>query len=246
YNAGYWDAPDFFANSSYVLAEGIFNTGYGYAEDLLDYDNYDLGSLSPGRYTVKVESYDWDFSIFSSSLTPNLELYRNGLNTLQFDFLGQIDFVVEATSNYSIRVKGGSSFGTEYRVYYVYNGPLEAQNNPAIFTNATYYTTNGLNDNSTVSISVTTLDIGGVTDPFYLTTWYLNGTVFKYTTIPELEISQNEVGKSLGVRVSFLDDLGNFELSPLYIIGAISNVNDPPQGGVLISGVVGVDEFLSA
>ena len=228
YPAGYFDAPDFSANNAYVLAEGLRNAGYGFAEDLLDYDFYDLGYLEPGSYTVKVDAYNWDFSVNSSLIRPGLDLYKNGLNTFEFDLLGQIEFIVEKAAPYSIRVGGWSSFGTEYRVYYTYNGPVEGQNNPAIFTNPTYSTTNGLNVGSTVSVNLFISDLDGLTAPFYLTYWYLDGVNIRNTSGVQFLISESDVGGQLAFRVGFEDDLGNFELSPLYVIGEIINDNSPP------------------
>jgi len=247
YPAGYFDAPNYSANSSYVLAEGLQNAGYGYLEDsFIESDFYDLGTLAPGSYTVVVDGYNWDFSnnvIFTPR--PDLNLYKNGLNTFEFDSLGEIDFIVESSANYSIELEGAFS-ETEYRVYYIYHGPLEGQNHPASFSNPTYSTTNGLNDNSIVSVDLSISDPDGLTDPLFLTYWYLDGMNIRNTSNAQFVISQSQVGGALTFRVGFEDDLGNFELSPEYIIGEISNVNDLPQGKVSIEGIVGLDEVLTA
>lgn len=247
YSAGYFDAPDYSANSSYVLAEGLQNAGYGYLEQsYIESDYYDLGTLAPGSYTVVVDGYNWDFSndvIFTPR--PDLNLYKNGLNTFEFDSLGEIDFIVESSANYSVELEGTYS-ETEYRVYYIYNGSVEGQNNPAIFSNPVYDTSNGLNDNSTILGGLDVYDADGLSNAIFLTYWYLDGVALGYTTNAQIYMTQNEVGGLLTFRVAFQDDLGNLEVSGLYSIGEIANVNDLPEGMVSISGVVGLDEVLTA
>jgi hypothetical protein len=230
YGAGYWDAPDYFPNNSYVLAEGFSKAGYGALIGVLDSDHYNLGTLTPGRYTVHVDQWNWDFSNSIFGFRPDLTLYRNGLY-VDTDYFGDISFVVESTSSYSIKIDG-TVIDSEYRVYYTYDGPI---NHEAFFSNPTHSGT--IADGELVSSNVSVTDLDGIPEGSLVTNWYVDGVLIWSSTTPEVFLVQSDVGKELSYQVEFFDSVGNYELSPTYIIGTVLNQNDSPTGNVGILGV---------
>ena len=162
-SAGARDAPYSLA-AGYVLAQGIAAAGYGAtipASFLADKDAYSLGILAPGRYTVTVSGFNWDYSnsIYGIS-TPSLEILNSIGSLLYSSYFGTYSFSVYESSTYYAAAIGTSYSSTEYKIYYTYDGALPSVTNYA--ATGTGAISGSLQVGSTISISGTFADSNGI------------------------------------------------------------------------------------
>jgi len=98
--------------------------------------------------------------------------------------------------------------------------------------------------------NVLTADTSGVSDPDGLGelsySWKANGTAILDASKSDFTLTQAEVGKKLSVEVSYTDGGGTVETLQSDETLTVSNVNDPPIGGVFINGTPLQGETLSA
>ncbi|WP_282058875.1 hypothetical protein, partial [Lentibacter algarum] len=226
--AGAFDAPSTL-NTTYYLAEGQFNPGYGAlirSGFTADRDFYHLGSLTPGNYTLDVDGNNWDYSN---------SLFGNDSNIAQFgiaDSFGnwidyttnsfsELSFSLDTTTNVYAVVVGQTYTDAEYRIFYTYDG---ASNSPAVWGSSASHT-GSLISGQTVDASVTYSDADGNSDGVVGTYWYLDDV---YQTIAEtFTLTDDHIGQTLAFRFAFYDDAGNFEASNAYTAGEIVAANSP-------------------
>ena len=132
--AGARDAPGGI-NSIYVLAQGIAYTGYGASVSYLgvaDIDTYSLGILSPGKYTIKANGWNWDYSnsIFGLN-TPTIELLNSAGAVVGTSMWGSYSFNVYQAGTYYVSLTGNTYSSSEYEVHYTYDGALPVTSNIA-------------------------------------------------------------------------------------------------------------------
>ena len=107
---------------------GILNTAYGATIPYFytaDTDTYSLGILSPGKYTVKADGWNWDYSnsIYGYS-TPTVEVRTSTGYLLGTGYLGSHSFNVTQANTFYVSVVGTSYASSEYEIYYTYDGAL--------------------------------------------------------------------------------------------------------------------------
>lgn len=125
YNAGEYDAlAD--VNEVLVLAEG--ETGYGalvYQNFARDVDTYGLGLLSPGRYEVTVSDRTWDFSTSDTASVSSFQVLDNFGRVVETALISDtLEFEVEATSTYYMRITGSFFDIAQYSADYERVGDL--------------------------------------------------------------------------------------------------------------------------
>ncbi|MDA9020119.1 Ig-like domain-containing protein, partial [Flavimaricola sp.] len=76
--------------------------------------------------------------------------------------------------------------------------------------------------------------------------WLRNGGEITDATADQYQLTQEDVGAQISVRVSYTDLQGTDETVTSEPTGFVSNVNNAPVGPVLISGVAQEDELLTA
>lgn len=76
--------------------------------------------------------------------------------------------------------------------------------------------------------------------------WMQGSTVVLSTDSPFYKLDQSDVGKTISVRVNYIDGLGKSESVLSEATAQISNVNDLPSGSVSIAGTPKVGELLTA
>jgi len=235
YYAGTYDAPNYL-NEVYVLAPD--DTGYGYGSGG-DIDIYSLGILTPGTYTLDVDSYTWDFSKFSFS--PNVfAIYDSLGNVVTSSILTSTDltWTVASQSTYYAGIQSALYFDTQYSVTYT------KANSPAVFSNPVTYGTYEVGETITGDVTMADLDLISPNTAYYY--WYADGVLVGFD-YPTYTITQSDAGKEISFKVSFTDGEGNFELSPLYIGGNVPSVNHAPTLASLTSNYATyVDDSLSA
>ena len=94
------------------------------------------------------------------------------------------------------------------------------------------------------------LDASGVSDPDGLGAfsyqWLRDDTPIAGATGTSYSLDQDDVGDRISARVSYTDGLGQVETVTSDETGRVQNVNDAPQGGVLLSGNVIENQTLVA
>ncbi len=109
-----------------------------------------------------------------------------------------------------------------------------------------FVTINGTaTQNKTLIENHTITDLNGLGSSTFLYQWQADGVDIKGATERTYQIKEAEVGKTITVSVSFVDDDGNDErLVSLTPTRAVVNVNDAPSGTVTIDGIAKEDEKL--
>lgn len=88
-------------------------------------------------------------------------------------------------------------------------------------------------------------DADGVSGPVSYH-WSADGADIAGATSSTFVLTQNQVSKTVTVRVSFVDDTGVSEVSSVTTPSAIANIDDQPQGSATFSGIVQQYQTLSA
>lgn len=76
--------------------------------------------------------------------------------------------------------------------------------------------------------------------------WFADGTLIEGATEAELTLTQDEVGKAITVVASYTDEQGTPETATSQPTDLVINVNDEPEGTVVISGPATEDQVLTA
>lgn len=128
--AGSYDAPNSYPDNTYVLAEGISNTGYGalVTNSLSDADVYNLGVLGAGNYTVSVDGHTWDYTNWMLGGFSSFSVYNNSGVLLDTSTYGDISFAVQSNDSYYVKVKGSYGLDKQYSLYYIYDGTIQVTN----------------------------------------------------------------------------------------------------------------------
>jgi Ca2+-binding RTX toxin-like protein len=225
YAAGYNDAPSTL-NSIFVLKHNGFAYGALTYNNVLDQDVYSLGLLQSGYYKVDVNDLTWDYTNFDYGSVASfsvLDSYGSVVGT-SYGSYADIDFTVNSTSTYYVKLTGVYYSSAQYSLAYTKTGEL--YNSPAIFGLSTY------NGSAAVGnyISVATFnysDANGNSDNFVAVNWYVDGIYQNITdSAGSFLLLPEYLGKSLSFKLSFIDDLGNFETSGLYVVGEVLGAAD--------------------
>lgn len=129
--AGSYDAPDYYPDNTYVLAEGISNTGYGalVTYSLSDVDVYNLGVLVPGNYTVSVDGHTWDYTNWMLGGFSSFSVYNGSGRLLDTSYgYNDISFTVQSNDSYYVEVNGSYGLDKQYSLYYTYDGAIQVTN----------------------------------------------------------------------------------------------------------------------
>ena len=243
--AGDRDAPSYL-NSAYVLAEG--SVGYGnltHQSYTSDTDVYSLGALSAGYYSVDVDYNIWDYSTIGIGGVSKFQVINSSGTIVanSFTIYSDIEFTVSSSDTYYVKIVGNTFGDQQYSVNYSFYGEIVADNSTAVWAAAGSYT-GSLISGQTIDASVTYSDLDGNSDGIVATYWYLDG--FYQRQSETFTLADDHISQSLSFNFAFYDDAGNFEISPFYIAGNISdNVNDVPTGAVTISGTATEGETLT-
>jgi Ca2+-binding RTX toxin-like protein len=76
--------------------------------------------------------------------------------------------------------------------------------------------------------------------------WFADGAPIEDATETELTLTQDEVGKAITVVASYTDEQGTPEAATSQPTELVINVNDEPEGEVVISGTAAEDQVLTA
>ncbi len=147
-------------------------------------------------------------------------------------------------SSLTVTVSYTDGFGTAESVTSAAIGPVSNINDPAagvvtISGNATQGQT--LNaDPSGIT------DADGLTNTVFGYQWRRNGSVISGVTGNSYQLAQADVGTTIRVVVTFIDDGGFGESIVSSVFGPIANLNDDPTGAVVITGSPLVGATLTA
>ncbi len=216
--AGYRDAPNS-TSTAYVLAPGYYNAAYGalipgfYSADQ---DAYSMGVLSPGKYTVYAGGYNWDYgnAIYGGGVNT-VGVYDTFSNLIGSSYLGAVSFEVYTTSTFIVSLSGYTYSGTEYQLYYTYDGPLTPVNYAA--TSGTLAVSGTLMVGSAVSATGTFSDQNGTSHAVQYFQWYRSSDLANWTTIngatsSSYSLTSADQGLYVGYTLSFVDDAGFSEV----------------------------------
>uniref|UniRef100_Q3APA7 DUF4347 domain-containing protein n=1 Tax=Chlorobium chlorochromatii (strain CaD3) TaxID=340177 RepID=Q3APA7_CHLCH len=102
-----------------------------------------------------------------------------------------------------------------------------------------------LTEDQTLTIVTSAItDADGIAQDTMSYQWQADGVTFAWTTENTYILTQDEVGKAISVIVSYYDNGGTYESVTSSPTVAVANVNDQPQGEVLVIGSAVVDETL--
>ena len=231
YTAGYYDAPSTL-NSIFFLKQDGFAYGTLTYNNLLDQDVYSLGVLNLGHYKVDVNDLTWDSSNFDSGSVSNfsvLDSYGSVVGT-SYGSYADINFTVNSANTYYVKLTGGYYSSAQYSLSYTKTGELVNSNSPAIFGQSTYNGSASVGNFISVDEFIY-FDANGNSDNFVDVNWYVDG-IYQNTTdsTGSFLLLSEYLGKNLSFKLSFFDDLGNFEISNFYVVGTVlgATVNDRP------------------
>ncbi|MCP4596860.1 DUF4214 domain-containing protein [Neptuniibacter sp.] len=230
-------------NSLNKVSEGWISAGT--IENSLDHDYYELSVTAGYKYTVTLTSdsswYGWNSYNNSSYLEFDIEnsygaVQLSSSSTSLYD--DAVTFTANTSGTYYLDVHGLTFSAADYAITYT-SEYVGTGNSSAVFSNPTYV--GDLQEDSTVVVDLNISDADGINSSSILTHWWVqdsegNTSYLDYSTNASLSLTQAEVGKTLLYSVSFTDDAGNFESSNQYIIGDVTNINDSPDGSLLIVG----------
>jgi len=242
--AGYRDAANS-TSTAFVLAPGYFNAAYGALIPggfSADQDAYSMGLLAPGKYTVRAAGYNWDFSnaIFGGSVNT-VGVYDAFSNLIGSSYLGAVSFEVYTTGTFIVSLSGYSFSGTEYELYYTYDGPLTPVNYVA--TSGTLVVSGTLMEGSTVLATGTFSDQNGTSQAVQSFQWYrsndlANWAVISGATSISYTLTSADRGLYVGYTLSFVDDAGFSEVvgaSTGSTIAALDQIPGNASTGAVLS-----------
>ncbi|WP_282058851.1 hypothetical protein, partial [Lentibacter algarum] len=163
-SSGDRDAPGSL-NSNYTLAAGESAYGTLTYNNLADIDVYSLGSLSAGSYLLDVNAYTWDFSNVGYGGISSFQLLNSygGIVETSYSTASDIEFTVNSTSTYYVKVVGNYYDDQQYSATYSRNdditpvGDVTAPTLSAVYINGTEFA-----EGDTVVGSITAFDTSGI------------------------------------------------------------------------------------
>ena len=246
-NAGDIDAPNAI-NENFVLSEGSVGYGatissYGYFGDT---DVYSLGTLSPGNYSLDVSGYNWDYynSVFTGNITEFGVMDQFGyILANSYNEYTDVHFSLNTSSDVYAYVIGSSYLDGEYSL--VYNAL--PTNSPAVFISGTYI--GDLSAGSTGEAFVDFVDLDGVYSGPYSYLWFLDDSPLTLEQDNSLDnsvyLDPSWTGSELSFQLTFIDDAGNYEEGPIYIIGDVLPQNEEVFSANSEQTLITIDEVIT-
>ena len=221
--AGHLDASNT-VFTDFALAPDSPAYGYLTDSDLTgDIDVYSLGTLNAGTFSVDVDPYQWDDSEFGYGSVNKFQVL-NSYGSIQETVYGTFSdliFDVPFSQDYYVLIEGPAWSTEQYQVSYT--DLSETSNDPASFSNPTFL--GDLTVGSTVEANVDIFDLDGFSSEMYGVSWLVDGDYVAAEVDNfldnEIYLESSWVGSDLSFQVSFLDDLANYELSPIYSVGEV-------------------------
>ncbi len=227
------------------------------------------GNQATQAVTVTITDVDEDAPVFSSGSTASLAenaavnavVYNaqasdnNGAAGITYSLSGAAAFSIDAASG-AVSLNTGLDF--------------EAQSSYALVVTATDATGNVATQAVTVTVTdvdeaptglptitgtvtqgaTLTADASGITDADGLGAfsyqWQADGSAINGATGASFELTQEQVGDTITVTVSYTDGGGTDETLTSAASAAVTNTNDDPDGAVTISGTASEGETLTA
>ncbi|WP_440994875.1 hypothetical protein, partial [Cysteiniphilum litorale] len=101
-------------------------------------------------------------------------------------------------------------------------------------------------EDETLSVVLSNVaDSDGLDQVSYSYQWYADNQQITGATDSSYQLTQQEVGKRISVKVMFHDDAGNLEVLSSTESAAVVNVNDPASGHITLTGEVKVGEIVT-
>ncbi len=124
----YSDAPANM-NSSFTLAEGLYNAAHGLLGNYgnsADTDVYSMGNLFAGSYSVKASVGFWFYGTgYASYITPQVAIYNSkGVLVSGSGYLSNATFTITSPDTYYVAVTGVTYQASQYDLEYTYTKPI--------------------------------------------------------------------------------------------------------------------------
>ena len=219
FNAGVQDAP-FSFQTQYTLTNNT--VGYGAlisTNDEVEYDLYNLGTLTPGLYSLDIDGFNWDET--NSIGGSSHDISQFGFMDAANNFLGYSNSafreaylnLTEETQIYAY-IAGKANTSTEYSAEFK---SIVSGNSPANFTNPILSSFNQY-PGKKISASIDFTDADGVISSSPQFQWFRYDEASGVYEFIESGNSQYTVkGADIGYKIAFavqiFDDAGNSEYS---------------------------------
>ncbi|MGI9212563.1 MAG: hypothetical protein ACR2HF_08825, partial [Methylococcaceae bacterium] len=253
-------------NENYAEIQASTDKWNDLINDSPKYFNYTSSYITEYSAPVSTTTITSTPATTTSDFTQNKTLYADGSQITDADGLGSFSYqwqrsldgtrwaVISGATQFSYKLSS-ADIGQVVRVVLSYtdgSGHQETVYSPSslqIASNNTPPTgtpsiTGSPQQNQTLTANTSTLsDPDGMGALSYQ--WSANGVSITGATGSTYTPTQNEVGKTIAVKVNYTDALGTAETVTSSTVGPVVNVNDAPGGSLTISGTLATGQTLT-